>query len=278
MISKDKNKEFFKLLEDVKSFSHAYLFETNSIKEAYPYVLMFAKKILCENHYITKDHCGECNICHLIDEGNYSDFYLINPDTVGINKEEIDKLFHAFKGKSLKENGRRVYIIYRIERLDEYVSNKILKFLEEPSDNIHALLITENANKLLSTIKSRCQNIKIKIDEVEVSLEKMEIVTKFLEFLFKNGFKTIAYTNELWFNYFEERSDFMEAFTLIEKVLLDEINLRYQEKSENFKNIELDKLLSIVLITDKLSRLINNNVNLNLLIDRFIIEVTNEVK
>ena len=278
MISKDKNQEFFKLLEDVKSFSHAYLFETNSIKDAYPYVLKFAKKILCENHYFDKESCEECNICHLIDEGNYSDFYLINPDTVGINKEEIDKLFHVFQGKSLKENGRRVYIIYGIERLDEYVSNKILKFLEEPADNIHALLITENPNKLLSTIKSRCQNIKIKVDNVEISDEKMEFIVKFLDFLFKNGNKTIAYTSELWFNYFEERSDFFEAFSLIEKVLLDEINLRYNNEQKLFSNINLNILLKIVLITDKLSNLINNNVNLNLLIDRYIIEVSKEVK
>lgn len=278
MINKDKNREFFKLLEEVNVFSHAYLFETNSLKDAYPFVLMFAKKILCDNHYINQDNCGECNICHLIDEGSYSDYYLINPDTIGINKEEIDKLFRVFQGKSLKENGRRVYVIYGIERLDEYVSNKILKFLEEPSDNIHALLITENANKLLSTIKSRCQNIKIKVDNVLVSEENREIVVKFLDFIFKNGNKTIAYTNELWFNYFEERKDFQEAFMLIEKVLLEEINLRYSDEKELFAQIKLDNLLNIVLITDKLSRLINNNVNLNLLIDRFIIEVVKEVK
>ena len=48
MIEKDKNKEFFKLLEDVNIFSHAYLFETNSIKDAYPFILRFAKKILCD--------------------------------------------------------------------------------------------------------------------------------------------------------------------------------------------------------------------------------------
>ena len=278
MISKDKNKEFFKLLEDVNSFSHAYLFETNSIKDAYPFVLKFAKKILCENHYIEQDKCGECNICHLIDEGSYSDYYLINPDTISINKEEIDKLFRVFQSKSLKENGKRVYVIYGIERLDEYVSNKILKFLEEPSDNIHALLITENANKLLSTIKSRCQNIKIRVDNVEISEENKEIIIKFLDFLFKNGHKTIAYTNELWFNYFEERKDFQDAFLLMEKVLLEEINLRYKDEKKLFLQINLDNLMNIVLTIDKLSRLINNNVNLNLLIDRFIIEVVKEVK
>lgn len=279
MINKEKNKEFFKLLEDVHRFSHAYLFETNSINEAYPYVLMFAKKILCDNHYVNHDKCGDCNICHLIDEGSYSDFYLINPDTVGINKEEIDKLFKVFQGKSLKEGGRRVYIVYGIERLDEYVSNKILKFLEEPADNIHALLITENQNKLLSTIKSRCQTIRINVDNVEVSDEKVEIVTKFLDFLFKNGTKTIACTHELWFNYFEERSLFKEAFALIEKVLLDEVNNRYiNGENIRFKNLSIDNLLNVSFITDRLSRFIGNNINLNLLIDRYIIEVTKEVK
>lgn len=278
MIEKDKNKEFFKLLEDVNIFSHAYLFETNSIKDAYPFILRFAKKILCDNHYLNQDKCGECNICHLIDEGSFSDFYLINPDTIGINKEEIDKLFKAFQSKSLKENGRRVYVIYGVERLDEYVSNKILKFLEEPSDNIHALLITENPNKLLSTIKSRCQNIKIRVNNVDVSQEKKEIITNFLDYLFKNGNKTIAYTNELWFNYFDERKDYEEAFFLIEKVLLDEINIRYKNENKFFNNISLDNLLKVVLIADKLSKIINNNVNLNLLVDRFIIEVTKEVK
>jgi len=64
----------------------------------------------------------------------------------------------------------------------------------------------------------------------------------------------------------------------MEKVLLEEINLRYKDEKNLFSQINLDNLMNIVLIIDKLSRLINNNVNLNLLIDRFIIEVVKEVK
>ena len=279
MIDKDKNKELFKLIEDVKVFSHAYLFETNSIEDAYHYVLTFAKKILCNNHYTNQERCGDCNICHLIDEGNYDDFYLINPDTIKINKEEIEKLFKVFQGKSIKENGRRVYVIYGVERLDEDVSNKILKFLEEPYDNIHALLITENANKVLSTIKSRCQKIKINVDSVSVFSSNVEEITKFLEFLFKNGTKTIAYANELWFNYFEERALFKDAFGTIEKILLEEVNNRFlNSKSVKFETLSVDNLLNISFITNKLSRLIENNINLNLLMDRYIIEVSKEVK
>ena len=79
----------------------------------------------------------------------------MNPDSIAIKKEEIDNLVNYFKTKSLRDNGKRVYIICGFERLREDVSNKILKFLEEPEENIHAILITENIDKILSTIISR---------------------------------------------------------------------------------------------------------------------------
>ena len=163
--------------------------------------------------------------------------------------------------------------------MDEYVSNKILKFLEEPLENIHAILITENKNKLLSTIISRCQIIKINVDNVVISQEKYEYAYKFFDYLLNNGNKTIAYTNELVFEHFEDKVQFKELFTFIEKIILDEINNRYMDDSNSkYKNVSLNSLIKIIQITDKLSRLINNNINLNLLIDRYIIEITKEVK
>lgn len=277
MISREKNQDFFKLLEDVKQFSHAYLIETNSLEEAFPLVVKLGKKIICQNTYKIEENCKDCNVCHLIDEGIYSDFYVINPLTVGINKEEIEKLLKVFQTKSLNENGKRVYLVYGFERCDEYISNKILKFLEEPAPNIYALLMTENANKILPTIKSRCQSVKLKVDNVVVSSEKKEKVIKFLDFLFKNKTETIAYINELWFDSFIERTDVSEGFLLIEEVLLEEINLRYNGESNFFSCLGINNLLNVVKITENLNKIMHNNVNLNLIMDRFIIEVSNEI-
>ncbi len=277
MISREKNQDFFKLLEEVKHFSHAYLIETNSLEEAFPLVVKLGKKMICQNTYKIEENCNDCNVCHLIDEGIYSDFYVINPLTVGINKEEIEKLLKVFQTKSLNENGKRVYLVYGFERCDEYISNKILKFLEEPAPNIHALLMTENANKILPTIKSRCQSVKLKVDNVVVSSEKKEKVIKFLDFLFKNKTETIAYINELWFNLFIERTDVSEGFLLIEEVLLEEINLRYNGESNLFPCLGINNLLNVVKITENLNKIMHNNVNLNLIMDRFIIEVSNEI-
>ena len=63
--------------------------------------------------------------------------------------------------KSLREDGRRVYIIYGFERLSTIISNKIFKFIEEPQNNIYAILLTENIEKILPTIISRCQILNL---------------------------------------------------------------------------------------------------------------------
>lgn len=277
MIEKDKNFEFFKLLEDVENFSHAYLFETNDIAKAYPLILKFAKKIICPHHYINDEECGECNICHLIDENNYDDFILINPETMAINKSELDKLFLSFSSKSINENGHRVYIIYGVERMSSYVSNKILKFLEEPEGNIHALLITQNSNMILPTIKSRCQHIRIKVD---ISLENQDesVAFKFLNGLFKNKLMMIAYENSYVLNWCDSKEKLVSFFQEIEDLIVQEIDYRYLNgKENNFATVKTNKLMKIISITDKLSKLVNVNANLNLLVDRYIIEIVEAV-
>lgn len=273
MINEQNNLELFKLLNEVSVFSHAYLFDSVSNEISYPYILKLAKKIICNN----RNDCDNCNICHLIDNNAYADFYLINPDTANINKEEIDKLLFNFKTKALTENAHRVYIIYGFDRMDEYLSNKILKFLEEPAENIHALLLTENINKILPTIKSRCQIIKINVENKVFDQEKIEKAQIFFEFIIHNQTKTIAYTNELCFNNFSERQDIKEMFIMMESILIEEINNRYQD-SGKYLDISLEKIYKIVEIIEKLSNLINYNINLNLLIDRFIIEISEVIK
>ena len=273
MVNEENNLELYKLLNEVSVFSHAYLFDSVSNEIAYPYVLKLAKKIICNN----RKECDNCNICHLIDNNSYEDFYLINPDTVSINKDEIDKLLYNFKTKALTENAHRVYIIYGFDRMDEYVSNKILKFLEEPEENIHAFLLTENINKILPTIKSRCQIIKINIENKEFNEDKFIKAKDFLEYIFNNQTKTIAYTNELCFNNFSERQDIKEMFIMMESILINEINNRYQDKGD-YLNISLENIYKIIEIIENLSNLINYNINLNLLIDRFIIEISEVIK
>mgnify|MGYP003292535855 CR=1 FL=1 len=60
----------------------------------------------------------------------------------------------------------KVMVIWMIEKLNTAAAPKLLKILEEPTDNTIFLLVSENQDKILSTIRSRMQNVQLrKIDE-----------------------------------------------------------------------------------------------------------------
>mgnify|MGYP000854895074 CR=1 FL=1 len=52
---------------------------------------------------------------------------------------------------------RRIIIINPADQMSEAAQNALLKSLEEPNANTHFLLVTENEQQLLATIRSRCQ-------------------------------------------------------------------------------------------------------------------------
>ena len=54
-----------------------------------------------------------------------------------------------------------IYIIKDASLLNKSSANTILKFLEEPSDNIIAILLTDNIYKVIDTIVSRCQVLSL---------------------------------------------------------------------------------------------------------------------
>lgn len=59
------------------------------------------------------------------------------------------------------EGGYKIYILWMVERLYHAAAPKLLKTLEEPENKSLFILITENSDKILSTILSRTQLVKI---------------------------------------------------------------------------------------------------------------------
>lgn len=280
-MAKINNLDDFNLVtSSITSFSHAYLFNTNSLSNVLFYAKEFAKKIICEN--MDKDDIDITE--YQIDNDEYDDLYIVNPDTISIKNEEIEKLFQVMMTKSLRKNGRRVYIIYGFERLSRDVSNKILKFLEEPVDNLFGILLTENIDHILSTIISRCQVMNITFDNNDLSVELIDSMKLFLTKIKKCGFNTIAYSNEFFLNMYTDRNKMYEAFQIIEKVLSNHLNKIYQMKYDDkleiseYNDVPINCIINIMDITNKLKMLIKQNINLNLLIDRYIIEVSKELK
>lgn len=273
--------EFNNITSSITSFSHAYLFNVNSLDSSFLYAKEFAKTIILQG--IDKETFEYEDISYKIDNDEFDDLYIVNPDTIGINSEEISKLLNYMETKSLRDNGRRVYIIYGFERLTRDISNKILKFLEEPQENIYAILLTENFEKILPTIVSRCQVMNFSFPNKEDNIEKIELMMKFLSTLIVNKKKTIAYENDYFYEAFTNRLDFYDNFEILEKIISETLNSNYQNNENKYILNDLKKypnltIINLLNITNKLKCLIKNNINLNLLLDRYIIEITEELE
>lgn len=70
--------------------------------------------------------------------------------------DEAEEIVNSLKLKSY-EGGYKVMIIWMAEKMNNSAANKLLKLLEEPPEKTVFILITENEEQLISTIKSRCQ-------------------------------------------------------------------------------------------------------------------------
>ena len=272
--------DFNNLTSNITSFSHAYLFDVNSLEKAFPYIKEFAKRIIFQN--VNNDSIND--IEYKIDHDEFDDFYVVNPDTIGIATVEIEKLLNYMQTKSLREDGRRVYVIYGFERLSRDVSNKILKFLEEPSDNIYALLMTENIDQILSTIVSRCQILTLSFNlDVENNVYRIKMLDFLNELMIKKK-QTIAYVNDYFKEIITSRNDFYNSFCDIEWIISNNIRKKCLTNCDEallltkLDYLNIDSLTYILDITNRLKSLIKQNINLNLLLDRYIIEVSEELK
>lgn len=261
--------------------SHAYLFENKGNDKYIEIILSFVKAILCPNNYFNNEKCGECLQCLRIENGNYPEIKIIKPEGMWIKKEQLMDLQEAFN-KTAIEGSKRIYIILECEKLNKQAANSILKFLEEPNDGIIALLVTNNKDLVLDTIKSRCQDILILADnEVNFDLLMINDVLDFIRVLENKKKDTIIYAKPLWLTKFKDRNSFIKAIDIMiyfyNDVLLFKLgcDLKYfNNYYDDVTNINgsIDEIIKKIKILIENEYLIRYNLNLNLLINKIIIE------
>lgn len=97
----------------------------------------------------------------------------------------VDDAQEILKSLALKsyEGGYKIMIIWMADKLNIAASNKLLKLLEEPTDRTVFILISENEEDIIQTIRSRCQVLHFNglsekvISEALVSKENIESKT-----------------------------------------------------------------------------------------------------
>ena len=153
-------KHFAKLIRENK-LVHAYLLSGAEGTGKIELAKWVAKGIFCLNSQ-NGVPCLKCSECNRIENNNHPDVVTIMPDGLSIKVEQIRYLKSEFN-KSGVESDRKVFIIQDAQKMSIGAANSLLKFLEEPSGNITAFLLTSEPQKLLPTIISRCQGVEMEL-------------------------------------------------------------------------------------------------------------------
>lgn len=137
--------------------SHAYLFEGSKGTGKMGIAVTLAKTLFCP--YVDGvEPCHQCSDCRRIASHNRPDVRFFSPDGNSIKKEQIDLLQKEFSYRG-SESKQRLYIIEHADRMTQVAANRLLKFIEEPSEQETAILLTEQMQQMLPTIVSRCQTV-----------------------------------------------------------------------------------------------------------------------
>lgn len=261
--------------------SHAYLIETNNMEKCFADLLEVVKEINCSNEY--SKECNKCNLCNLIENNYLPSLIVIEADGKNIKKEQVLDLKSRFCSLPTftKEN---IYILKEAEKLNNFSANTMLKFIEEPEDHIIGFFLTNNINNVINTIRSRCEIISVKYDNVTESMydnHYFETTRNYIEKIELEKSNTIMYNRNVILCNYNEKSD-------VENIL--NLMLEIYRMSIREKDISNDLTFSNYfpyLIKQHYSELINKeniitkyiddlyyNVNLELFLDKFVIELS----
>lgn len=153
--------------------SHAYLLVGNPGTPLKEVAIYLAKSLVCDDPNPLA--CNNCISCLRIDHNNYPDFVVFDGSKESIKKDYVLSIESQFERTPIEKKGIMVYVIHLMENMTIEAVNSILKFLEEPKENVFAFLTTNNENAILPTIISRCQTMHLKlIDRNEVIKETLE--------------------------------------------------------------------------------------------------------
>lgn len=135
--------------------SHAYLFHGPSGTGKAAVARAFAGELLAEGSP------DPDNTRARVTSGAHPDLTWVRP--TGAHVMRVDDIEEPVVGAATRtpfEAARRVFVLERVDTMNDEVANRMLKTLEEPPPFVHLILLTDSLGAVLDTVKSRCQLVR----------------------------------------------------------------------------------------------------------------------
>ncbi len=136
--------------------SHFYLISGPKGSGKHTLAKLLAEAILCEG---SRKPCGSCVHCRKLRSGNHPDFITVEDPE---HKHVAVKIVRQIREDMFirpNEGSHKIYLFPQELGLEG--QNALLKILEEPPAYGVFLLLTDNPDKLLPTVRSRCTELKM---------------------------------------------------------------------------------------------------------------------
>lgn len=204
--------------------SQVYLFHGQKGTLKMDAALYLASMILCE----AGGNCGMCDQCKRIERLTNPNIFIISPDGDTIKKEQVEALEHEF---SLASDNKRIFIIRDIDKATLAASNSLLKFLESLNDNNYGILLTENINLVIPTIKSRA--ISLHFSPKTKNVISNELIKRGIESDFSRAISVLT-------------NNTSEAIEMSKDIILDQLVNLVKQVGLDIENGEKNISLTIV--------------------------------
>ena len=143
--------------------SHAYILNGERGSGKKLLANLFAMSLQCQDRDENGEACGKCQSCKQALHGNQPDIIRVShekPTTISVDdiRQQVnnDIVIKPYSSKY------KIYIIPEADLMSVQAQNALLKTIEEPPEYAVIMLLTENAEVLLPTIRSRCVMMKLR--------------------------------------------------------------------------------------------------------------------
>jgi DNA polymerase III subunit delta' len=135
--------------------SHAYLFHGPPGSGKRTAAMALAAELLAEGE--DDPDAARARALH----GTHPDLTWVRPTGAHVMRvSDVDGPVVSAAGRTPFESRRRVFVLERVDTMNDEVANRLLKTLEEPPSFVHLILLTDQLGRVIETVVSRCQLVR----------------------------------------------------------------------------------------------------------------------